>query len=190
MTDDNHSPGPRRAAKLRFDTARLGGLLLLLCVLPSCGYTLGGLYRRDVATVHVPMFKLDGTFRRGVEFQLTEAVQKAIQNQTDFRLASERDADTQLVGRIVGINKRTLGEDGNDEVRESQYELAVRVSWVDRRNQRSYIREKDVPIPPDVVPLFSQSAFAPELGQSMATARQRAVDNLARQIVQLMQTPW
>ena len=122
---------------------------------------------------------------------MTEAVQKAIKTQTDFRLAREQEADTQLIGRITGIAKRRLGEDGNDEVRESQYELIVQVSWVDLRNRRApIVEEKAIPIPPDVVPLFSQAAFAPELGQSQATARQRAVESIARQIVQLMQMPW
>lgn len=188
MTDNPPSVGPRPTI-VRLQRTRLW-LLLSLCSLPACGYTIGSPYRGDISTVHVPVFTSNGTFRRGVEFQLTEAVQKTIENQTDFRLAKECDADTQLIGRIIGLNKRRLGEDGNDEVREAQYELVVQVSWVDLRNNRTEIRQQTIPIPPDVVPLFSQASFAPEIGQSMASARQRAVDTMARQIVQLMQSQW
>lgn len=148
----------------------------------------GGPYRQDIHTVHVPIFT-SASFRRGVEFQLTEAVQKEIQNQTPFRLAKGEYADTRLTGRITSIRKRVLGETAQDDPRQLQYQVALQVTWEDLRTQR-VIREQRIDIPPDVVPLLAQSSFAPELGQSMATARQRAVDNLARQIVQLMQTPW
>ena len=40
------------------------------------------------------------------------------------------------------------------------------------------------------VALLSTASFAPEVGQSRATAEREAVDNMARQIVDLMETPW
>jgi hypothetical protein len=155
----------------------------------GCGYTVGGPYRQDIRTVHVPIFQ-STSFSRDVEFQLTEAVHKEIQKQTHFRLARAGEADTQLLGRIVGIQKRALSETGWDDPRELQYQLSVEVTWEDLRGGRSEIIRRQIAIPPDVVNLLSTADFAPELGQSLGTARQRAVDNLARQIVQLMQTPW
>jgi hypothetical protein len=38
--------------------------------------------------------------------------------------------------------------------------------------------------------LLGSTSFAPEPGQSMATATQDTVNNLARQIVGLMEVPW
>ncbi len=38
--------------------------------------------------------------------------------------------------------------------------------------------------------LFSSGEFAPELGQSLATANQEAIGKMARQIVDMMEAPW
>jgi hypothetical protein len=48
----------------------------------------------------------------------------------------------------------------------------------------------EVPVDPQAAHLVSQTSFAPEAGQSMATATQQAVDQLARQIVGMMEAPW
>ncbi|GAB4159608.1 MAG: LPS assembly lipoprotein LptE [Planctomycetaceae bacterium] len=147
----------------------------------------GGPYRGDIQTVHVPIFT-SSSFRRDVELQLTEAVQKEIQQQTHFRLAKAPYADTELRGHIVQINKNVLGESAFDDPRELQYSLAVQVTWTDLRTGRE--EQRQIQIAPDLVHLLSTADYAPELGQSMATARQQAVQRLARQIVRMMQTPW
>jgi hypothetical protein len=38
--------------------------------------------------------------------------------------------------------------------------------------------------------LFATGNFAPEVGQSLTTATQQAIDAMARQIVDLMEAPW
>ena len=172
----------------------LRAVLLLVGVTASlssagCGYLVGGPYRQDIRTVHVPIFK-STSFRRDVEFQLTEAVHKEIQKQTHFRLVKEEDADTKLSGRIVGIRKTPLSETGNDDPRQLQWNLVIEVTWEDLRGRKMVMPTQQIEIPPDVVKLLSSADSAPELGQSMATTRQRAIDNLARQIVQLMETQW
>ena len=162
--------------------------LVCLC-LPGCGYIVGGPYRHDIQTVHVPIFT-STSLRRDVEFQLTEAVHREIQKQTDFRLARESEADTKLTGRITGIKKNGLGESAFDDVRELQFQLVVHVTWEDLRGRRTSLDKQIALSPADVIALTSTGDFGPELGPSMATARKRAIDNLARQVVQLMQTPW
>ena len=149
---------------------------------------IGGPYRSDIRTVHVPIFT-SSAFRRGIEFQLTEAVQKEIQLQTDFRLVKGADADSRLTGQIIRINKFVLGETAFDEARESQYSLAVQVTWEDLRTGEVQRQTASI-APADVVHLMATSDFAPEAGQSQATARQQAVQRLARQIVRMMQYPW
>lgn len=181
----------RRAfPKLRRHPRRwISALLLVSLMLPvgGCGYIVGGPYRQDIRTVHVPIFE-SSSFRRDVELQLTEAVHKEIQKQTHFRLVKGVDADTRLTGQIVRISKYPLSESALDDPRELQYTMAVQVSWKDLRSGRE--QNQSVPIAPEVVDLLSTADFAPEIGQSMATARQQAVERLARQIVQMMQFPW
>lgn len=148
----------------------------------------GAPYSQDVRTVHVPIFT-SNTFRRGIEFQLTEAVQKEIQQRTPFRIAEPPYADTRLTGQIVRYDKQVLGESAFDDPRELQFSLAVLVTWEDLRTGQ-ILRERRVPLPPEAVHLLTTSSFAPEIGQSRATATHEAVQRMSRQIVQMMEYPW
>lgn len=166
-------------------SALIGGLGLAL---PGCGYTVGRSYSPELRTVSVPVFE-NATFRRGIEFQLTEAVQKEITRRTPYRLARGPQADTRLTGKIVDVRKDVLGETAQDDPRELQVTYLVRVSWEDLRNGQ-LLAQQEVPIAPADVPLVGQAEMAPEVGQSLATATQDAVDRLARRIVDMMEIPW
>ena len=172
-----------RHTKLRFAVST--GLLLLLT---GCGYTVGNGFSPELKTVSVPIFEND-TYRRGIELQLTEAVIKQIQNRTPYRLARGNDADTRLTGRIVQTRKDVLGKTGNNDPRQLQVSIMVRVTWENLRTGE-ILAEQEVPIAPEAIPLTAQAGFAPELGQSQATATQTAIDQLARHIINMMETPW
>lgn len=167
-----------------------GRCLVLVCLvlLSGCGYMVGGAYRSDIQTVHVPIFT-SNSFRRGLEFQLTEAVQKRIQMQTPFRLADRQHADTLLTGHIVEVRKDVLSETADDLPRELQFLVAIEVTWQDLRTG-NILHQEEIPIPAEVVHLSSTSQFAPEVGQSLATAEHEAFEELARKIVNMMESPW
>lgn len=167
-------------------TVTCAGLLAMLA--SGCGYTLGNGFAPDIKTVSVPIFEND-TYRRGLEYQLTEAVQKEIQNRTPYRLAQGTDADTRLTGRIVQVRKDVLGENNNDDPRQLQLSIMVRVTWENLRTGE-VLAKQEVPVAPDAIPLLTQAGFAPELGQSQATAAQTAINQMARNIVNLMEVPW
>jgi hypothetical protein len=154
----------------------------------GCGYQLGGAYDQSIRSVHVPTFTTE-SYRRGFEQLLTEAVHKNIQTRTHLRLVKEPDADTRLTGRIVRIGKAVLGESPFDDPRELQLRFDVLVTWEDLRTGR-ILAEQRVPIAPEAIPLVSESSFAPEVGQSLATGTQDAIERMARQIVELMETGW
>jgi Lipopolysaccharide-assembly len=156
--------------------------------LSGCGYVAGSFHSRDVRTVAVPVFENDST-RRGIELMLTEAVQDEIKSRTPYRIAKEPNADTKLRGRIVQIRKRPLGETRFDDPRELQYSLAVEVIWEDLRTG-TVLAEQSIPINPAGLHLEANATFAPEVGQSQATATQQAVKGLAAQIVDRMEAPW
>ncbi len=163
-------------------------LLLAMMLLPGCGYMVGNTFDTQVRTVEVPIFQND-SFRRGIEFQLTEAVQKEIQTRTPFRLAKGPGADTRLSGRIVGVRKNVLGETQYDDPRELQLQMFVVVTWEDLRTGQ-LLASQEVPLQPEAIPLTGQAEFAPEIGQSLATATQDATNRLAKQIVNMLETPW
>ena len=160
----------------------------LFLLASGCGYMIGAPHQAQVRTVHVPTFTSDA-FRRGIEYQLTEAVQKEIQQRTPFRIAKDPYADTRLRGHIVNVRKDVLGESAFDDPRELQLALAVEVAWEDVRSGQ-ILAQRQIPITPETVHLLSQAEFAPEIGQSQATATQLAVDRLAQQVVDMMETPW
>ena len=162
-------------------------LIAAFSTLAGCGYMVGGGFDRQVRSVEVPMFETS-SLRRGIEVQLTEAVQKQIQLHTPFRVVKE-DADTRLTGRVVDLRKSVLGETRYDDPRELQMNLVVEVVWEDLRSGR-ILAEQQVPVTPDLISLRSQADFAPEVGQSLATAMQQSINQMARQIVNLMETPW
>jgi hypothetical protein len=164
------------------------GLAGLLVLLTGCGYMVGGAYAPEIHTVHVPTFTSDA-FRRGFELQLTEAVQKQIKLRTPYRLAKPPHADTRLVGHIISIDKRVDNQTRFDDPRELELALAIEVRWENARTGQ-LLAQQDVPLAPNVAHLVAHSTFAPEPGHSLATATQQAVDQLAREIVGMMEAPW
>jgi hypothetical protein len=181
--DDSPVAVPRRAVLFW-----VGAAVATTAVTGGCGYIVGPAHDDLVCSVEVPTFRNE-TFRRGLEQQLTEAVQKEIQKRTTIQLVRGQGAQTRLTGRIVDARKSVLGETASDDPREVQFSLAVEVSWEDLRTGR-IINEQTVPIDADAISLFSQSEFAPEVGHSLATAIQGSVQLTARRIVDLMDAPW
>ncbi len=195
------------------------GILVGACalLLPSCengghftvaGYTTRPQYRCDVRTVRVPIFKnltyRDET-RQGLEMDLTRALVREIQQKTRMRVVGpDCDADSELTGTVVFLNKYAINRNQLNEVREGMTNLRVDVVWKDLRSGEYLTqpaRRGDAPRPPadgEPVPppkpvpfsVFSEAHFVPELGESPATAYKRNVDRLAVQIVSLMEAPW
>ena len=155
--------------------------------LSGCGYMVGSANDPQIRSVEVPVFETN-SFRRGIELQLTEAVQKQIQLRTPFRVVSD-GGDTRLTGRIIDVRKSVLGETQFDDPRELQINLALEVVWEDLRAGR-VLSQEQIPLTPELSALRAQSEFAPEVGQSLATAMQQAVNRLARQVVDRMEAPW
>jgi len=160
----------------------------LLASVAACNYNVGNGYPAEIRSVYVPIFKNE-TYRRGIEFQLTEAVHKQIQQRTPFRLVHEPLADTRLTGCIRDVRKRVLGETKFDDPRELELTLVVDIVWEDVRNG-GVLYEGTMSLGPAEAHLVSQAQLAPEVGQSLATAYQTAIDRLSRQIVDKMEAPW
>lgn len=179
---------PCTAASLVMRRLSRAGCLVALWLITGCGYIVGNGFSPDVKTVSVPIFEND-TFRRGIEVQLTEAVQQEIQKRTPYRLAKGLDADTRLTGRIVQTRKDVLGENKYDDPRQLQVSLMIVTKWENLRTGE-VLAQQEVPLSPTAIPLTSQADFAPEVGQSLATGTHDAMQQLARRIVNMMEMPW
>lgn len=167
--------------------------IAIVAVIAICGcarYQVGvpSLYSCNIRTVYVPVFESQ-SLRRNLGERLTEAVQKEIERRTPFKVVSTPDADSVLTGRLLTENKQVSLEAPTDEARELTYYVNCQVSWIDR-NGAQVQPMTSVPVPPTLATLFISNNFYPEVGQSISTDQQDAVNKLARQIVGMMETPW
>jgi hypothetical protein len=164
---------------------------LALASVPGCaGYQIGNgsLYSSHIRTVYVPVFE-SVSFRRNLGERLTEAVSKEIEAKTPYKVVGTPNADSILAGRIVGEGKRVVVENRYDEQRKEEVNLQVQVRWIDRRGD--VIRQMDaIPLPPEFSAVGATGIVVPEVGQSVATAHQQAIQRIADQIVGMMEAPW
>lgn len=165
----------------------LAGLLLAGCT----GYQVGNasLYPAHIRTVYVPVFE-SSSFRPYLGERLTEAVIKQIELKTPYKVVGSPSlADSVLSGRIVGESKRLVVENRYDEPRQVEVNLRVQVQWLDRQDQL-IAQAATIPVPMELVAISQAASAVPEVGQSIATAQQEALQRLAEQIVAMMEAPW
>lgn len=156
-------------------------LLLPCTMLVGCGYDTGAVFRTDIETVHVRMFE-SRTFRRDLEFMLTEAVKKKIATDTPYRIAPLEQADTVLKGEVLEERQSAFAPDFRTrQPRDQQMTMIVRVNWTDQRNGRTLFDR----------PLLLQSMdYLPTAGETEKFAQQKAIDGLAVRIVSQMYNDW
>jgi len=157
--------------------ASRAALAVALLALNSCGYSSKPLYNSAYRTIAVPIFA-NKTFRREWEFRLTEALDKAIESRTPYKVVSQDKADTVLSGEIVNITEDVLSDRyGTVLPRESQLTVAVNFIWKDRGGRVLVERNN-----------FNRSATEiPQIGERVVDAEQLAVERLASAIVDQLQ---
>jgi hypothetical protein len=165
-------------------------LASLLASTGCLGYQVGAgsLYAPDVATVYVPMIDSD-SYRRDLGERLTEAVVKEIELKTPYKVVNTPDADSILSARLITDTRRTLIENAFDDPRLAETELRAQVTWLNRR-RLPIVPTQAIAIPPGLVEMSATSNLIPEVGQSVATSQQQAIERLAQQIVSTMEAPW
>lgn len=164
--------------------------LVLLALAGCAAYQVGtqSLYAPDVTTVYVPMIESD-SYRRDLGERLTEAVVKEIELKTPFKVVSTPDADSVLSARLVSDQRKALVENAYDEPRLSETSLWAEVTWLNRR-RLPIVPAQTLVLPPELVVINQTSNLIPEVGQSVATSQQQAIERLAQQIVSTMEEPW
>jgi hypothetical protein len=150
-------------------------------------YRLGNctLYRGDIRTVYVPVARSE-SFRRHLGEMLTEAVIREIESSSSMKVVHTSDADSVLDLHIVSDRKYLLAEDRFDVPRSLDYELIVVTKWLDRTGNPLH---DSAYIPVDMN-LTQSSSLVPEGGQSLAVSQVDAIQGLARQIVNQMESGW
>lgn len=156
------------------------------------GYHIGpqGLYNMEIRSVYVPMIEAN-TYRQDFGERLTEAIVKKISEQTPYRIANAKDADSVLTVKLTGETQTVSALNRYDDTRQKNVELTATAVWTDVRGVASPNQSpNDALSKQSGATILSQSFLVPEMGQSTATAQQEAIDKLADRIVGLMETAW
>jgi hypothetical protein len=167
------------------------------------GYTTKPPFNLDIRTVYVPI-ALNTTYIRGVEFDLTKEVIRAL-GTSPYRVTSDRNhADTELIMKVSNNGKAVILTNQLGENRDAEVRLYIEIEWRDLRpghvgdiltNPKRF-DPNEAPLPgeakalaPQAVPLLitPTGTYTPELGGSNQTAQLQAVRRAATQIVHMME---
>ncbi len=159
-------------------------ILLLSCLaaLPvGCGYSTKRPFATDIQTIHVEMMQ-SKEFRRELEFRLTESLVKRIEMDTPYRIAPKSSADALLTGEILNVENRTFGNDFKTDLpREIGSTVVIRFRLQDLRTGDLMVdRPRNV----------YQTSYIPPVGETFSDAMTRAMDSLAEQMVESMESAW
>lgn len=174
----------------RFSAAMLW-IGALLCSLTGCvGYRFGSasMFRPGIRTVHVPVVRND-TFRHDLGVRLSEALVKEIDRRTPYKVTGDPNADSTLSCRITNESKRVLTENADDDPRALDAAISVRANWT-ARNGELLMQNSVTPSDELSIAFGQDSRFVPEAGQSIDSATQAAIENLAARIVSQMEMRW
>jgi hypothetical protein len=158
-------------------------LALALCGCAELsGYSNESLFPQEVDSICLEMFD-NQTFRRGTEYELSDALSKRIEVETPYKIVSSRDrADTVISGQIVSIAEFALStERETGRVLEKEVELKAFVNWKNLMTGELLIDNQSV---------RASASYSEYQQQDFTYASSLAANNLARKIVELMETKW
>jgi len=160
----------------------------VVCFIGGCGqggfsgYDNSWLNPRGISSVYVEMFDSQ-SFRRGHEYDLTDAICKRIETDTPYKIVSDRNiADSVLSGKITSIGKRSVSTERNTgRIFENEANAAVVVRWQNLKTSEIMIDNESVDT------FIGYSEF---VGQDFEYSSKVALNRAAERIVELMQSEW
>jgi len=183
-------PSPRDRCRQRVNAIRytLYAMLsaFLTLALSSCagmsGYSDESLFPQDVASVRLEMFD-NTTFRRGVEYELTDALAKRIEADTPYKIITSKNrADTVMTGQITNISEAGLSiERELGGVLEREVLVQAVVNWKNLKTGELLINNQSV---------TATASYTGQQNQDFKYASTLAVNKVAQKIVELMETKW
>jgi hypothetical protein len=166
------------------------GLLVgsVVCGLFVCGcaepgeYSNESLYPNEIGSVYVEMFE-SRSFRRGVEYELTNALAKRIEAETPYKVISSRDrADSVLSGQIMRVGEMVLTTERRvGRALEKEVEVQAVVNWKNLKTGELLIDNEQ---------LSASASYSEWQNQGFDYASALAANKLAQRIVELMEEEW
>lgn len=123
------------------------------------------------------------TFRRGIEYELSDAISKRIESETPYKIVTNRDrADTIISGQIVSIGETALSiERETGHILEKEVELQAVVNWKNLNTGELLINNQTI---------SSSASYSEYQTQDFKYGSSLAANKLARKIVELMEKKW
>lgn len=150
---------------------------------PTEGYASMTVFRDDVRTVAVPIFE-NHTFVRNVEFDLTDALIKEIESRTPYKVVDRARADTILIGHVRQVELDQLSKSRLTGLSEEVIlSVTIDFRWQHQQSGKLLLERQEY---------AGQGLFVPSrpTGEPIELGRFAAVQQLARDIVNEMQSPW
>lgn len=175
----------RRCTIRRYSPLLLAGMLTTLG-LTGCagigGYSNRSLYPDDVHSVCLEMFD-NRSFRRGVEYTLSDALAKRIEATTPYKIVSSQDrADSVMSGQLLSIEESSLVTERElARPLEKEVVLTAVVNWKNLNTGRLMINRRTV---------TAAASYSDFQNQDFTYASALAANKLAQKIVELMETNW
>jgi hypothetical protein len=123
------------------------------------------------------------TFRRGVEYDLSDALSKRIEAETPYKVISSSDrADTLLSGKIVQITESVLSiERELGLALEKHVQIRAVVNWKNLKTGQLLIDNESI---------TAEATYSEFQRQDFNYASALAANKLAQRIVELMEKKW
>lgn len=167
--------------RTRFFPLIMAGAGMVAILVSGCSYSTQRPFPTDLQTVHVEMFH-SREFRRELEFELTEALTKRLEQDTPYRLAPLKTADAVITGEILRVDNRSFGNEYETDLpREIGSTYVIRFRIKDMRTGKILV---------DRPRFVYQSNYIPSAGEQFEHGQVRAMDHLAELIIETMETPW
>ena len=136
----------------------------------------------EVKTVFV--FFKSQSFRRDIQQMLTLAVQQEIDMRTPYKVVGDpAKADSIIKGTITFADKNLMVEAPTNLPRQLTATISVWVNW-----EHNPPTEAEKSRPPALIQ--ETLPFVPEVGETSLTAFNDVTQNIAKQIVDMMEQPW
>lgn len=152
---------------------------------PEVGYSFKSPYPETIDTVAVDIFtRGNNVYRRELEFRLTEALAKRIEQVTPYKVTDKTRADTLLSGRIDRVEQQILSTNPDTgRPRELEITYVLSYTWKDLRTGKVMVDHSNY----RVAGTYIQHRT---LNEEFFEGSEDVSNRAARRIVETMESDW
>lgn len=160
------------------------GLLVAGCSSdPREGYSFSPSFRTDVKSISVAMWS-NNTYYTGMESKIAEALVNELQRTSPYKVTTGENAASVLEGTLTGVEMKTLTTSRDTGlVQELSLEVVCDFTWKDTHTGKTLLARRNFSAARSFVPSHT-------VGERIEVGEAAAVQQLAKDIVNLMRSGW